>query len=68
MASTARVVATACLLLFAVAAGYVDWQDYKTGDEWPILKPLLVLGLVAVLAGELFMKEPEPEETTPAEG
>ena len=48
-----RVGALFFVLLFAAVAGYVDWYDYTTGDDWPIVKPilalLLLLGYVAVL-------------------
>ena len=64
----ARAVALLALLLFAAAAGYVDWYDYTTGDDWPIMKPLLVLGLLAGYLAEVFgVPEPGPaDEALPA--
>lgn len=45
-AAADRLLALVLVLVYAAAAGYVDWLDYQTSGHWPILKPLLVVGLL----------------------
>ena len=49
-----RAAALLLILLYAAAVAYVDWYDYATTDDWPIMKPLLVLALLAGYFFELF--------------
>lgn len=51
------------VLLFAAVAGYVDWYDYTTGDDWPIVKPILLLLLLVFYVMALFNPAPAAEAT-----
>lgn len=62
-----RTVALLLILLFTTAAAYVDWYDYTTGGDWPIMKPLLVLALLAGHFIEVFSPASSAEtEESPA--
>ncbi len=56
-----RLGALGLVMVFGAAAGYVDWLDYTTGDEWPIFWPLVLLALLAGYGYQL-QQPPESEE------
>ena len=51
------------VLLFAAVTGYVDWYDYTTGDDWPIVKPILLLLLLVGYVAVLVSPAPAVEDT-----
>jgi len=57
----AGLLALVSLLLYIAGAAYVDWFDYSTGDEWPIMKPILAIGLICWFAAEVFGSDSKPE-------